>query len=72
MKTEIILKSDSFSYPTKDERKEIEKRIPKINRWTPSIAQNFARRIKEYKMANKKRQPLSRLFLLKMSNSLRL
>jgi len=32
MKTEIILKSDSFSYPTKDERKEIEKRIPKINR----------------------------------------
>src|SRR5215207_4974155 len=32
MKTEIILKSDSLSYPTKDERKEIEKRIPKINR----------------------------------------
>src|SRR5215210_5453526 len=32
MKTEIILKSASFSYPTKDERKEIEKRIPKINR----------------------------------------
>ncbi len=32
MKTEIILESDSLSYPTKDERKEIEKRIPKINR----------------------------------------
>jgi hypothetical protein len=32
MNTEIILKSDSFSYTTKDERKEIEKRIPKINR----------------------------------------
>ncbi|WP_018614894.1 Cthe_2314 family HEPN domain-containing protein [Segetibacter koreensis] len=32
MKTEIILKSDSFSYPTKAERKEIKKRIPKISR----------------------------------------
>jgi len=41
MKTGNILKSDSFSYPTKSERKEIEKLIPKINRLDFKYASAF-------------------------------
>jgi len=33
MKNKIVLKSDTFKYPTKDERKEIGKLLPKMSRF---------------------------------------